>query len=329
MNETDWALILQDRLANLGSPFRPGDRIGVKLHWGERGNRSFLPPVYAKTVIDWLRGHGGKPFVFDTTVLYSGSRRNGKDALETAARHGYSEEYLGCPVLVADGMDGRDVVSIPAGWRHFETVQVANIFDRSDGFVIFSHFKGHLASGFGGAVKNLSMGFASRAQKQRMHADVKPVLSESRCTRCGVCVEVCPAGAACMEEGEFPTYDLDACIGCAQCIGACPEVALEILWDSDFTVFQEKLLETAAAVWRKIEGRTVLVNALLNVTLDCDCLPGKNPVIAPDAGFVTGAHPVRIDEESLRVIGSEPFDKAHPGVPWRRQFSYAREIGFS
>jgi uncharacterized protein len=321
--------LLQEQLNVTKNPFHPGDRIGVKLHWGERGNRSFLPPDYAKTIIDWILKKGGRPFVFDTTVLYSGSRRNGKDSLATASRHGYSEEFLGCPVLIADGLDGRDTVSIPSDYCHFETVQVANVFTRADGFVIFSHFKGHLASGFGGAIKNLSMGFASRAQKQRMHADVSPTLEESRCTKCGVCTAICPVGAACVEEGEFPTYDLETCIGCAQCIGACPEVALRILWDTDETVFQEKLVETAAAVWRMIEGRTILVNALLNITVDCDCLPGKNPSIAPDAGFITGIHPVTIDEESLRIIGPEPFDRAHPGTPWRRQFSYAREIGFA
>jgi len=328
MKAADWIPALRQELDGIVYPFRPGDRIGIKLHWGERGNRSFLPPDFAKVLVDWILEGRGKPFVFDTTVLYSGSRRNGADSLATAARHGYSEEFLGCPVLVADGADGRDVVSIPAGYGHFETVQVANIFARTEGFVIFSHFKGHLASGFGGAIKNLSMGFASRAQKQRMHADVRPELEESKCTRCGVCVEVCPAGAACIEEGEYPTYDLDLCIGCAQCIGACPEVAIRILWDTDFAVFQEKLVETAAAVWRKIEGRTILVNALLNITVDCDCLPGKNPAIAPDAGFLAGNHPVRIDEESLRVVGTEPFDRTHPGIPWRRQLSYAREIGF-
>ncbi len=323
-----WRIKLQEELNRSKYPFHPGDRIGIKLHWGERGNRSFLPPDYAKIAVDWILKHGGRPFLFDTTVLYSGSRRNGRDSLATASRHGYSEEYLGCPVLIADGLDGRDVISIQAGYRHFETVQVADIFSKADGFLIFSHFKGHLASGFGGAVKNLSMGFASRAQKQRMHADVSPALEESRCTKCGVCVSVCPVGAACMEEGSFPTYDLETCIGCAQCIGACPEVALRILWDTDMTVFQEKLVETAAAVWRMIEGRTFLINALLNITVDCDCLPGKNPLIAPDAGFITGIHPIAIDKESLRVVGPEPFDRAHPGVPWRRQFSYAREIGF-
>jgi hypothetical protein len=319
---------LHSLLAELKHPLKKGNRIGIKLHWGEKGNRSFLPPVFAREIVQWLQTLGTKPFIFDTTVLYSGSRRTGEDSLRTAAEHGYSETYLGCPVVIADGMDGRNVVDIPAGFKHFETVQVAPVFDQADGFVIFSHFKGHLASGFGGAIKNISMGFASRAQKQRMHADVHPILKKKKCTRCGICVEVCPTGAAQFADDEYPAYDLDLCIGCAQCIGLCPELALEIIWETDNQIFQEKLVETAAAVWKKIKGRSIFINAMLNVTTDCDCLPGNNPVIAPDAGFIGGFHPVAVDEESVKRVGAEAFNKTHPHVNWRRQFSYSREIGF-
>jgi uncharacterized Fe-S center protein len=315
-------------LAKLTHTFKKGDRIGIKLHWGEMGNHSFLPPVFAKEVARWLLELGARPFVFDTTVLYSGSRRTGVDSVKTAADHGYGATYLGCPVIIADGMDGRDIIDIPSGYRHFESVQVASIFDRAEGFVIFSHFKGHMGSGFGGAIKNLSMGFASRAQKQRMHADAHPTLNKKKCTRCGVCVEVCPTGAACFADDEYPVYDLELCIGCAQCIGLCPEVALEICWDTDNKVFLEKLVETAAAVWREIKDRTILINALLNITAECDCLPGRHAVIAPDAGFIGGYNPVTVDRESMKRVGAEHFNKAHPHVDWRRQFTYSREIGF-
>ncbi|MDO8722186.1 MAG: DUF362 domain-containing protein [Syntrophales bacterium] len=323
-----YVTFLRVLLYQLKIPFAGGDKVGIKLHWGERGNRSFLPPIYAREIAHWLLEQGTQPFVFDTTVLYSGGRRTGKDSLKTAAEHGYTEEYLGCPVLIADGMDGRDVVGITAGFKHFETVQVASLVDKTDGFVIFSHFKGHLAAGFGGAVKNISMGFASRAQKQRMHSDVHPVLMRDKCVRCGVCCDSCPAGAAQTADDGYPAYDLEKCIGCAQCIALCPEVALEILWDTDDTVFQEKVVETAAAVWKLIKGRTLLISALLNITTDCDCLSGENPVISPDVGFIGGCHPVTVDAESLRIVGGEVFDKAHPHIPWQRQFTYARETGF-
>jgi hypothetical protein len=315
-------------LGDLKAPFARGDRVGIKLHWGERGNHSFLPPDYAREIVRRLKDRGARPFVFDTTALYSGGRNTAERSLMTAVEHGYTESFLGCPVVIADGLDGRNIIDIEAGFRHFDNVQVASVFKDTDGFVIFSHFKGHLAAGFGGAIKNISMGFASRAQKQRMHSDVHPTLIRKKCTHCGICIEVCPVSAARFGTDGYPVYDEEICIGCAQCIASCTEIALEILWGSDELVFQEKMVETAAAVWRCIEGRTVVMNALINITEECDCLSGDNAVIAPDWGFIAGYHPVTVDAASLKATGIGPFEKAHPGVPWRRQFDYAREIGF-
>ncbi|MCX7635598.1 MAG: DUF362 domain-containing protein, partial [Syntrophales bacterium] len=218
--------------------------------------------------------------------------------------------------------------NIPAGWRHFAEVQTADIFAKAQGFVILSHFKGHMVAGFGGAVKNLSMGFASRAMKQRMHADVRPRLHRHLCTACGRCVKTCPRQAVALKDDKYAVFDLTKCIGCAQCIGICPEVALEIFWETDNAVFQEKLVETAAAVWKLLEGRTVLINAAVRITAECDCLPGKNPVISPDVGIIGGYHPVYLDEETLHRVGADTFDRAHPGLQWRHQFTYARQIGF-
>jgi uncharacterized Fe-S center protein len=104
---------------------------------------------------------------------------------------------------------------------------------------------------------------------------------------------------------------------------------LKILWDTDDRVFQEKLVETAAAVWKMIAGKTILINACIRITAECDCWPGHNPVIAPDYGFIGGYHPLIVDEASLKKVGRSPFEKTHPGVNWERQFSYAREIGMS
>ena len=318
----------KELLGQLESPYRKGDLVGIKLHWGEKDNSRFLPPLFAREIVSWLRDQGNPSFIFDTTVLYSGGRRKGEDALETARSHGYSEEYLGCPVVVADGLDGRDLIDLPAGYRHFETVQVARIFAKTSGFFIFSHFKGHMLASFGGAVKNLSMGFASRAQKQRMHSDASPILTRENCSRCGVCIEVCPSHAAQKDGDGYPVYDRDVCIGCAQCIGLCSELALQLHWETDMSVFQEKLVETAAAVWREIQGKTLLVNALINICSECDCMPGAHDIIAPDVGFMGGVHPVSLDYESVKKVGAAPFEEAHPGVPWEKQFSYAEEIKF-
>ena len=309
-------------------PFSSGDNIAIKLHWGERGNKNYLPPVYAREIIKWLQADGIKPFVVDTTVLYSGGRHDGQESLKTAAEHGFTENYLGCEVKIGDGLDGKNVIELPAGFKHFKTVQAGKVVQDADGFVIFSHFKGHLEAAFGGSIKNISMGLASRAQKQRMHADVKPKLIKNKCVQCGECVEVCPSGAATMAENDFPVYDLVKCIGCAQCIAMCPETALKILWDTDVKIFQEKLVETAAAIWKVIQKKTVVVNALINIVAECDCLPGNHQKIADDKGFLSAYHPVLADAESIKLIGENPIDQAHPHIPWQRQFEYAKEIGF-
>lgn len=320
---------LRKLLKGLGSPFPCGSSVGVKIHWGERDNASFLSPMYTREIVSWLADLGMKPFVFDTTVLYSGGRRDANTSLRTAEQNGFTESYLGCPLIIADGMNGRAVVEIESGYRHFPVVEVASVINETDGFVLFSHFKGHLEAGFGGAIKNLSMGLASRAQKQRMHADAHPLLNAQKCTRCRICEEVCPVGAAKVPVKDFPVYDLQACIGCAQCIAQCPEAALKIFWETDEMIFQERLVETAAALWKTIGTKTLVINALLQIVSECDCMPGNHPVIAPDQGFMAGWHPVAVDEASLAVIGTEPFDRAHPGLSWRRQLMYAKEIGFT
>ena len=75
---------LKKLLQQFQSPFALGDTVGIKLHWGERGNKGYLPADYAKEIAFWLTEQGAKPFVFDTTVLYSGGRRTGSDSLKTA-----------------------------------------------------------------------------------------------------------------------------------------------------------------------------------------------------------------------------------------------------
>ena len=83
---------LRRLLDGMIKPYKPGDRVGIKIHWGERGNKGFLPPLYTREIVRWLHESGIHPFVFDTTVLYSGGRRTAADSLKTAAEHGFTED---------------------------------------------------------------------------------------------------------------------------------------------------------------------------------------------------------------------------------------------
>jgi uncharacterized Fe-S center protein len=319
---------LSEVLAQIKSPFTPGQSVGIKVHWGEVGNTAFLPPENARVVAQWLKDQGAVPFVFDTAVLYSGTRRTGEGSLQTAALHGFTEEFLGCSVVMGDGLDSKDVVDIPAG-KILKTAQVTHLVHKA-GFVILSHFKGSVATSFGGALKNIAMGFSSKAHKQRLHSDVQPHLDPALCTKCGICVEVCPTKAASFGANGFPEYDMKLCIGCAQCIAFCPPVALQILWGGDWrhASLQEKMTETGYAIWQIIKDKTVVINALYNIVSDCDCTPGNHPVLARDFGFIAGYHPIVVDKTSLETVGIGVFERAHPGIPWQRQFAHAKELGF-
>jgi len=87
-------------------------------------------------------------------------------------------------------------------------------------------------------------------------------------------------------------------------------------------------VETAAAIWKVIQHKTVVINALIDIVAECDCLPGNHHKIAADKGFISTCHPVLADAESIKLIGAASFDQAHPHIPWQRQFEYAGEIGF-
>ncbi len=319
---------LRKLLDQLEPKFTSSDKVGIKIHWGERDNISFLPADYTAEIVNWVKSMGAKPFVFDTTVLYSGGRRDAESALKTAREHGFTPQKLGCPVVIGDGSDGTDVIDIPSGYKHFPSVQVTSLIESTDAFVIFSHFKGHLLAGFGGAIKNISMGFASRAQKQRMHADVQPQLNTDKCTRCGKCAEICPQNAIEFHQYMYPNFELDKCIGCAQCIGICPQVAIKVQWNVDKTTFQERLVETAAAVWNIIHDRTLLITAAINITKECDCMSGENPRVYQDVGFLGGYNPVILDRATIDKVGEQAIEKAHSNLPWRKQFTFATQIGF-
>ena len=340
---SEMAASLGELLKNIELPWaKKKSRIGIKLHWGEPGNKTFLPPDYARAVAGDILRRGAKPFIFDTTTLYRGERKNAIDSLWVAHKHGFDYGTTGAPVLVADGVSKRDtiVIPVPGNPIHQKTVKVASLVDYIDGIITLSHFKGHIASGFGGVIKNISMGFASSATKQVMHGDVKPELEPEKCDLCGTCAEFCPEGAITLSD-KLPIIDLDACIGCGECIAMCPTCALRIQWNARPQAFVEKLAETAAAVCERTSGRMLHIIVLANITRECDCMPKKMEPLVPDLGVLVGADPIALDSAACDLFnGAKPFpgsgimlgaeDKLEvlfPEIPYRRQLEYGVELG--
>ena len=80
--------------------------VAIKMHFGEPGNLAFLRPNWAKTVADFVKERGGKPFLTDCNTLYVGGRKNGLDHLDTACLNGFNPMTTGCQVIIADGIKG-------------------------------------------------------------------------------------------------------------------------------------------------------------------------------------------------------------------------------
>jgi len=142
-----------------------GKNVLVKLHMGERGNKWYVKPEYVKIVVDELKKINGKPFLFDTIALYPGGRDSKEKYAEVAKEHGF--DRLGCEVVIGD--EGKDVKmeeeDIAFGY------EVAKELYKTKDVIAISHGKGHLLTGFGGAIKNFGMGGVSKKCKLEMHSE--------------------------------------------------------------------------------------------------------------------------------------------------------------
>ncbi|MEL7668065.1 MAG: DUF362 domain-containing protein, partial [Actinomycetota bacterium] len=105
--------------AGLADAIADGDLVAVKLHFGEQGNTGFVSPVYLREVVRRIRDAGGKPFLTDANTLYRGERANAVEHLACAIHNGFSFATVGAPLIIADGLDGRDAVEVPVNGKHF------------------------------------------------------------------------------------------------------------------------------------------------------------------------------------------------------------------
>jgi len=134
--------------------------IAIKVHSGEPGNQNFLKPLFWKPVVEYVGGT-----VAECNTAYNGGRNTTERHRKTLAAHGWLEHYT-VDLLDAQGPDM--VLEIPGGKRikqNFVGKDLANY----DGTLVLSHFKGHPMGGYGGALKQLAIGFASSYGKGYIH----------------------------------------------------------------------------------------------------------------------------------------------------------------
>lgn len=142
----------------------PG-KVAVKLHSGEPGNQNFLKPEFWQPVVNYVHGT-----VVECNTAYDGGRNTTEKHRETMEKHGWSKHFT-VDIMDAEGPDAE--LLIPNGKR-IKKVQVGKNMLNYDSMLVLSHFKGHPMGGFGGALKQLSIGCASSYGKAYIHGAGEP-----------------------------------------------------------------------------------------------------------------------------------------------------------
>lgn len=323
----------------------PHSAWAFKIHFGELGNHSFIRPHLLRVLTDAFKQMGAKPFLTDANTLYVGGRSNSVDHLETALRHGFGLEVTGAPIIIADGLYGASEVAFDVHRAGVEKAYISSEFVAADGALVISHVKGHELTGFGGALKNLGMGTASRRGKLDQHCDLAPKVTSKKCIGCGRCLSLCAHGAISLNARSKAVINQKKCVGCASCIPICPRAAISIPWDSDGPKLMRRMMEYCKAALTGKEKRCLYINFINAISPLCDCCNHSDAPIVADIGILASHDPVAIDLASAELVnqapglpgsalpsealvpGSDKWAALYPGCKWRLQLEYAEEIG--
>ena len=341
---------LQQKLTRLMKTAGMGDIdfqdkfVAIKLHFGEPGNLAFLRPNWARTVADFVKERGGKPFLTDCNTLYVGGRKNALDHMDSAMLNGFNPMTTGCQIIIGDGLKGSDEVEVPVvGGEYVENAKIGRAVMDADVFISLTHFKGHEEAGFGGCLKNIGMGCGSRAGKMEQHNAGKPHVAEKHCIGCGQCRKICAHGAPIIENGKAH-IDHDKCVGCGRCIAVCPKDAVRIDWDESTINLNCKIAEYTKAV---VDGRPCFhISLVIDVSPNCDCRPENDMAIVPNVGMFASFDPVALDMACVDAVNAQTplrgsaaddahakahvhdhFQRLHPDTNWRSCLEHGEKIG--
>jgi len=303
--------------------------LALKMHFGEEGNHGYIKSEYIKPFVKIAREKTAFPFLTDTATIYVGKRSDAYHHALIAHKHGFTIENCDCPVIIADGLRGNAEISVDINQKHFKTAFIARDLYYADGFIFLNHFKGHEVTGFGGALKNMGMGSASKAGKYAMHHNSNPTANPDACNGCRQCLPWCATQALSLDKNKKIILNNKKCTGCGQCMVTCPKHVFNLAWNEGENAVQEKIVEYAlAAVKNKPHAS---VNFLNHISKYCDCFSVKNPPLMDDVGITASVDPVALDQASYDLVneayGENFFKKLYPDLDSEVQLAYAEKLG--
>lgn len=329
-------------LAGLGSMDLKDKFVAIKMHFGELGNFAYLRHNYVAGLVSYIKAHGGRPFLTDCNTLYTGSRTNALDHLETAMLNGFSFSTVGAQVIIADGLKGDDEVEIPVeGAVYSKTALIGRALADADVIISLTHFKSHESTGFGGSLKNLGMGGGSRAGKKDMHSSCKPRMGTGKCIVCHKCQKACAHDATDFSSGKCQ-IDYLKCVGCGRCVEACPTGAIIPGTDEKFAVLDYKIAEYTKAI---LNGKPSFhISFAMDISPFCDCYASNDAPIVPDVGVFASFDPIALDTACADAVNKMPinpnsllaernssehdhFCALHQETDWHAQILHGIELG--
>ena len=218
----------------------PG-KVAVKLHSGEQGNQNFLGPDFWRPMIEAVHGT-----VVECNTAYEGERNTTEKHRRTMIKHGWSTNF-DVDILDAEGPDLE--LAVPNGrsiQKNFVGKDIANY----DSMLVLSHFKGHPMGGFGGALKQLSIGCASSYGKAYIHGAGEP--------------------------GR--------------------------IWTADHDSFLDAMADAASSVAEYFKDKTVFINVMKNMSVDCDCCAVAEDPCMVDIGILASLDPIAVDQACLDLV---------------------------
>lgn len=139
-------------------------KVAVKVHSGEKGNQNYLKPLFYKELIDYINGT-----VVECNTAYEGERNTTEKHLKLLENHEWTKYFN------VDLLDEKEEIALPVNNpKHIKENYVGKNIENYDSMLVLSHFKGHPMGGYGGALKNISIGLASSHGKANIHGAGKP-----------------------------------------------------------------------------------------------------------------------------------------------------------
>jgi uncharacterized Fe-S center protein len=287
--------MLFERISDI--PIDLKGKVGIKLHMGERGNGPPIDPEDIRILFEKIRKSGGEPFLIDTTVLYKSERYTMEGYMKIAKENGYGE----FPVVIADD----------SKYDEMNGIKVSREILDADALIILSHATGHILTGFGGSIKNIGMGCATKDGKKQIHDTTIPRYEGTKCKSCGICIEQCPRDLISFDEDKKIVIDYTHCAGCSRCVKNCPTGALwqpEKGVESSFRAFCSSAKGIVSSFPKE---NIIFINVLKNITPMCDCSGTPGKPVCKDIGYLVEDNPLKADQKSVELIlkeNPEPFD---------------------